>query len=158
MLIYILFILIFVGLDQWIKILVRQNLTGLSNIEVIPNFIHLTHQENRGISFSMLSDLPDSLRVPLLSGISLLVVLIMLIYLYLKWEKIIPLERWGFSLVLSGAIGNLIDRAFRQEVTDYMHFHFYDKSFFVNNLADDLISLGFVFMVYASFKEKAEEK
>ncbi|MCP4295003.1 MAG: signal peptidase II [Proteobacteria bacterium] len=158
MLIYILFILIFVGLDQWIKILVRQNLTGLSNIEVIPNFIHLTHQENRGISFSMLSDLPDSIRVPLLSGISLVVVLIMLIYLYLKWEKIITLERWGFSLVLSGAIGNLIDRAFRQEVTDYMHFHFYDKSFFVNNLADDLISLGFVFMVYASFKDKAEEK
>ena len=151
---YVLLICFLVGLDQVIKILVRQFLTSSSYIEIIPNFIHLTYQENRGISFSMLSNLPSAIRVPLLSGISLIVIIGIMIYLYRKWESIPRIERWGYSLILSGALGNLIDRLFRSQVTDYMYFHFYEKGFFVNNLADDLISIGFVLLVWQSFFKK----
>lgn len=76
------------------------------------------------------------------------------IYVYRTWNRLNTGERWGFTLILSGAIGNLIDRAFRQQVTDYMFFHFYDTPFFVNNLADDLISIGFVLLVWQSFRKK----
>ena len=151
---YIFLLVACVGLDQIIKVVIRENLTSHSYIELIPNFIHLTHQENQGVSFSMLAELPDFIRVPFLVGVSLSVVLAILVYLYLKWDETVTIERWGFTLVLSGAIGNLIDRVVRQEVTDYMHFHFYERSFFVNNLADDLISLGFIFMLYANFRAK----
>lgn len=151
MIFYLAVITVLVVVDQWIKVLVRTHLTSSSHIELIPNFIHLTYQENRGISFSMLSNLPDSIRVPLLAGVSAIVVIGIFIYLYVNWKKTSTMERWGFSLVLAGAIGNLIDRFFRQQVTDYMHFHFYEKSFFVNNFADDLISIGFVFVLLCGF-------
>ena len=153
---FIIITLLLTALDQVIKIIVRMTLTSSDNIKIIPNFIHLTYQENRGISFSMLSNLPDIYRVPLLSGGSILVIIGLSIYLYRQWENVNQGERWGFSLVLAGALGNLIDRAIRQEVTDYMHFLFYDHSFFVNNFADDLISIGFVLLVYfGTFKKQS---
>ena len=50
----------------------------------------------------------------------------------------------AFQLILAGAIGNLIDRALFGVVTDFIHFRFYSTSFFVNNIADILISAGVV--------------
>jgi len=135
------------ALDQAIKVWVRANLRPTDFVELIPNLIHLTYQENRGISFSIFSDLPDGLRAPLLAGISLVVIIAMSWYLIKEFVNMGTLDRWGYSLILSGALGNLIDRAFRHSVTDYMYFHFFDHGFFVNNLADDLISIGFVLLV-----------
>ncbi len=154
MLFFIFIVLSLVGLDQWIKHLVRSHLTSGSDIQIIPNLIHLTYQENKGISFSFLADLPEGIRVPLLAGISAVVVIGLLIYVFYSWSKLATLEKWGLTLIISGAIGNLLDRAFRAQVTDYMHFHFYNTSFFVNNLADDLISIGFLIMLYQSFVKK----
>ncbi len=144
-------IVVFIGIDQAIKYWVRAYLSSNSSIELIPNLIHLTHQENQGISFSLLSDLPDLVRIPLLAGISFIVVVILCVYVFRNWSGLRQAEKWGFSLIISGAIGNMIDRAFRQSVTDYMYFHFYDTGFFVNNLADDLISFGFIIMLYQAF-------
>ena len=150
---YLFVIVVLVGLDQGIKFLVRTNLTTTSNIELIPNLIHLTYQENKGISFSMFADLSDSYRVPFLAGISAIVVIGLIIYVIRRWSELLTGEKWGFSLILSGAMGNLFDRAIRKQVTDYMHFHFYETSFFVNNLADDLISIGFVLLLLYSFRK-----
>lgn len=147
-----------VAADQGIKYLVRLYLTPASYVEVIPNFIHLTYQENTGISFSLLSNLPTTVRVPLLAGVSLVVIIGLLIFVYRGWSHFSQGERWGFTLILSGAVGNLIDRAFRMQVTDYMFFHFFDISLFVNNLADDLISIGFVLIIWASLRKKESEK
>ena len=152
--IYVFAIALMAGLDQLIKFLVRQYLTNHSYIEVIPNFIHLTYQENKGISFSFLADLPTMLRVPLLAGVSAIVIIGLSVYFYQKWESLLQFEKWGFVFILSGALGNLWDRAVRQQVTDYMYFHYYDTGFFVNNLADDLISIGFVLIVIAGFLKK----
>jgi len=152
--IYIFAIVIMAGLDQLIKYLVRFYLTGQSYIEIIPNLIHLTYQENKGISFSFLADLPTMLRVPLLSGVSAIVIVGLSFYIYKKWETLLQWEKWGFVFILSGALGNFWDRAVRQQVTDYMYFHYYDTGFFVNNLADDLISIGFVLIVISGFLKK----
>ncbi len=151
MVFYIVLILCLAGIDQCIKYWIRANLTSNSYIEVIPNFIHLTYQGNKGISFSFLSNLPEALRVPLLTGIPLIIVVCWLLYVYKRWIHFSHIEKWGFALILAGAIGNLWDRIFRQQVTDYMCFHFYETGFFVNNFADDLISIGFVLIVIRAF-------
>ena len=153
MYLYFLIIVVLVGLDQGIKALVRSSLNAQSNIVLIPNLIHLTYQENKGISFSMFADLPDTYRVPILAGISAIVVLGLIIYVVRRWSDLLTGEKWGFSLIISGAVGNLLDRAIREQVTDYMHFHFYETSFFVNNLADDLISIGFILLLLHSFRK-----
>lgn len=150
MLLYSIIIIVLFALDQLIKVLVRTYLSSHSFIEVIPNFIHLTYQENKGISFSMFSSLPEGIRAPILASLSGIIIVGLLIYIYKHWVTISILERWGFTLIISGALGNFWDRAVRQQVTDYMYFHFYDVGFFVNNFADDLISIGFVFLVYKS--------
>ncbi|MBU2512830.1 signal peptidase II [bacterium] len=152
--IYIVVISILVSIDQIIKIIVRNTLTSSSYIELIPNFVHLTYQENKGISFSLLADIPSAIRVPILTGVSALVIIGLCIFIFKNRHNLTKGEMWGFSLILSGAIGNLIDRAVRKQVTDYMFFHFFEKSFFVNNLADDLISFGFVLIVWQSFRKK----
>ena len=152
--IYVVAIALMAGLDQLIKFLVRQYLTSHSYVEIIPNLIHLTYQENKGISFSFLADLPTMLRVPLLAGVSAIVIIGLSVYIYQKWESLLQWEKWGFVFILSGALGNLWDRIVRQQVTDYMYFHYYDTGFFVNNLADDLISIGFVLIVIAGFLKK----
>ncbi|MBT3225070.1 MAG: signal peptidase II [Deltaproteobacteria bacterium] len=148
---YLTFIAVFIGLDQLLKFTARLYLQSGSYIELIPNLIDLTLQENQGISFSLLSDLPSLVRVPLLAGISLIVVVGLCIYVFRNWTALVTGEKLGFSLIISGAVGNLIDRVVRQQVTDYMYFHFYDTGFFVNNLADDLITIGFLIMVYQAF-------
>ena len=155
---YIFIISILVAVDQWIKYLVRTNLSSEAYIELIPNFLHLTYQENRGISLSMLADLPETIRVPLLAGISVFVIIGLCIYIFRSWNHLNTGERWGFSLIISGAIGNLLDRAIRKQVTDYMFFHFYKTGFFVNNLADDLISVGFVLILWHSIFKKDVNK
>ncbi len=156
--IYIFITFLLVGADQLIKYSVRSYLSPESFIEVIPNFIHLTHQENQGISFSLLSNLPTGIRVPLLAGISTLVIIGLCVYVIRNWQELNLGERWGFTLIISGALGNLLDRAIRMQVTDYMFFHFFDTSFFVNNLADDLISIGFVLIVWQSIFKKGTPK
>ncbi len=154
---YITLILVFTGLDQLLKFAARLYLQPGSYVELIPNLIDLTLQENQGISFSLLSDLPALVRIPLLAGISLVVVVGLCIYVFRNWTSLATGEKWGFSLIISGAVGNLIDRIVRQQVTDYMFFHFYETGFFVNNLADDLITVGFVIILFQAFVTKKGE-
>ena len=143
------------ALDQVIKVWARAALAEGAYLELIPNFIHLTHQENRGISFSFLANLPDVWRAPLLAGVSALVILGLGVYCYRHRHSLPTSEAWGYSLILAGAMGNLIDRAWRHSVTDYMYFHWYDTGFFVNNLADDLISVGFVLILWSGLRGKS---
>lgn len=148
--------LLFAFTDQVAKEIARKFLTSESYLEVIPNMIHLTYQENKGVSFSFLNNLPDSYRVPLLVSVSTLVIVGIAFYLYRQWKNTNRIERWGFTLVLGGAIGNLIDRAFYHSVVDFMYFHFYETGFFINNLADDYISIGFVLLLINSFLKEKE--
>ncbi|MDT8446445.1 MAG: signal peptidase II [bacterium] len=150
---YVALILLLTLSDQLIKVAARRYLPTDHVVEVIPHFIGLIYQENRGISFSLLSELPETLRQPVLAGVSALVVVALSVYLWRRWERVPTLERYGFAMILSGALGNLIDRAFRGSVTDYMYFHAYQTGFFVNNFADDLISIGFVLVLWQSFKK-----
>lgn len=141
-------------LDQGVKIWVRNSLNSTDYVELIPNFIHLVKVQNKGISFNWLHNLPDQWRALLLVSGTLVIISIMCIYIALSWAKLSTLERWGFSMILGGALGNLADRLLLGSVTDYMFFHIFSYGLFVNNLADDLISIGFVFLLVHAFFKK----
>ena len=70
--------IIFLGLDLSSKIWIRLNVPLYETTELLANKLDLTHVQNRGVSFSFLSDISDSFRVPLLVGVSLLAVVAML--------------------------------------------------------------------------------
>jgi len=139
-------------LDQGSKIWVRLAEPQGFHI-IIPNFIDLVHVENRGVSFSMLGDLNDGIRRPLLSLISLAAMILIGVYWRVHRQGMNTWTHLAFMLILSGAAGNLIDRALFGTVTDFLHFRFYSTSFFVNNIADILISGGVVAYVIGAWKQ-----
>ncbi|MCH8843580.1 MAG: signal peptidase II [SAR324 cluster bacterium] len=131
-------------LDQLPKIWVRAHIPMHHTMNLIPYLIDLTHVENKGVSFSMLGGLPELVRVPILVGISLAAVAVLAYYWIRYRNRMNAWTHFGFVLILAGASGNLIDRAVFGTVTDFFHFRFFETSFFVNNVADILISLGVV--------------
>ena len=139
--------LVFLLMDLGSKIWVRINVPLYEATQLLPNFIDLTHVQNKGVSFSFMADFPDMIRLPLLVGIPLIAIAGMLYYLIRYWESIDFYTRSGLTCIIPGAIGNLIDRAYYGYVTDFFHFRWYETGFFVNNIADIFISFGVVFFV-----------
>ena len=131
-------------LDQLTKAAVRMYVPLYKTQTLIPNLIDLTHVENKGVSFSLLGNLDENWRVPLLVGVSGVAVLLLSFFWLRHRKEMSRLADLAFMLILPGAVGNLIDRAIFGTVTDFFHFRFYTVSFFVNNVADILISLGVV--------------
>ncbi len=143
-------IVILTLIDQGSKIWVRENVGMHEITPLLTNFLDLTFVENRGVSFSFLADLPDIIRLPLLIGISLIAVVWMIYYLVRHWNDLDSYMRFAFICIIPGALGNLIDRALLGAVTDFLHFRWYENSFFVNNLADCFISAGVVFFILST--------
>lgn len=145
-------------LDQGTKTLVRVYVPLHRSSVLLPNLIDLTHVENKGVSFSFLAGLSDGVREPLIIGISLLAVALLGSYWWLQRKHLNALSHFAFQLILGGAIGNLIDRAVFGAVTDFLHFRFYSTSFFVNNVADILISTGVVAFVLGMIRMSRHER
>ena len=150
--------MILLAADQFSKIWVRDNIPLYEMTSLVPHFLDLTHVQNRGVSFSFLSDLSDPIRIPLLVGVSLVAVIGMLYYLIRYRQTLDLYTRLGLAFIIPGAIGNLIDRAWFGQVTDFIHFRWYDFSFFINNVADCLISIGVVGFFITLIRERNQTR
>ena len=64
----------------------------------------------------------------------------------------------SFSLILSGALGNLIDRVVRGYVVDYISFTLFNREMSVFNLADTYITIGVILLIYIVIKEGKNER
>ncbi len=146
--------IVFLGLDLGSKIWVRANIPLYETTGLLTNFLDLTHVQNRGVSFSFLADYSDSIRIPLLVGVSLVATVAMLYYQTRYWDELDFCTCSGLACVIPGAVGNLIDRVVYGYVTDFFHFRWYETSFFVNNIADCFISVGVVFFIIPIFFHK----
>jgi len=125
-----------VALDQWIKWLVETRLVMHEPVDLLP-FLALYRTYNTGVAFSMFSWVGDRGLI----FVSLAVIGFVL-YLAARSDPRHTLARIGFALVVSGAVGNLVDRALHGHVIDYILFHTPVWSFAVFNLADAFISVG----------------
>lgn len=123
-----------VAIDQGIKLWATVNLAPVGSMPLIPGVIELRFYLNDGAAFSILGG--KQIFLILFTGVALLVVAWYL--LFKKPKK--PLEYIGWLLVLSGGLGNLVDRVLNGEVVDYFNFLFMD--FAVFNFADVLITTG----------------
>lgn len=134
-----------VALDQWVKYLVETRLELHEKVDVLP-FIALFRTYNTGIAFSMLSWFGDK-------GLIVVTLLVAAFILVLAWRSD-PAQifaRLGFTLILGGAVGNLIDRVIYGHVVDYVLFHTPVWSFAVFNLADAFITVGAGLVILEEF-------
>lgn len=132
-------------LDQVIKYLVETRMAYAEQIDILP-FLALFRVHNDGIAFSMLSWLHDGGLIAITVGVIAFV-------LYLWWTNAPDrrLARYGFALIIGGAIGNLIDRSMHGYVVDYVLFHLPNWSFAVFNLADAFITIGAGLIILEEF-------
>ena len=113
---YEVIVAILIGLDQIIKYWALNYLQVVESIPVINNIFNLTYVENRGAAFGMLQNNQT---------IFIVVAAIASCYgiYYLHTKKMNNIGKIGIILVISGAIGNLIDRVRLGFVVDYLDFH-----------------------------------
>ena len=132
-----------IGADQYTKYFISSNYTLAESHTFIPKIIDITYVKNSGAAWGMLSD-----RTWLLISITTVVMLIC-IALLLKYGTKNKLLFWAMALVLSGGIGNMIDRIFKGgSVVDFLHFTFWPQ-FPVFNIADCAVVLGaFLLVIY----------
>lgn len=126
-------------LDQVTKLLAAQFLAYHQPVPLIP-MLNLTLSHNPGAAFSFLGDAAGWQRW-LFSGFAVLVSVIVVVWL----RRLPPWDRWmtwGLSLLLGGAVGNLIDRVFYGHVIDFIHVYYGQWSYPIFNVADCGITVG----------------
>ena len=138
----IVFVILLV-LDQASKLLIERHIPLHQAIEVIPGFFAIAHVENRGAAFGLLANLPGA-------GILFVVIsliAIVLIIAYFRWLK--EGEVWTplcLALVLTGAVGNLIDRFRLGSVVDFLDVHYRGWHWPAFNVADSCITVGVILL------------
>ena len=150
-----LLIIFLVVLDQISKILISSYLSLGESLNLLP-FLNFTLIHNSGIAFSFFDEggnISRWLLVVVVSGI-----LAYLLFLMYKITSKNRLELMSFILIISGGLGNLVDRVFLGYVVDFVHVFYQDYSFYVFNMADSYITVGIIlYLSYFFFIERAEE-
>jgi signal peptidase II len=138
---WIWFIALIVSLDQGTKHLVVSSLHANRPVTILPAVDFLLSY-NKGISFSWFQLADDVQRWPLVS------LSILASGLLGWWLSRIPSGRpfltMGLSLILGGALGNMLDRARIGSVIDFIHVYYKAWSFAVFNVADAAITVGVI--------------
>ena len=125
---------VLVALDQLVKYLVMTNIPLGEHVPFIPHVLDLTYVTNTGAAFSLFSEHTWALAV-----VSLVMSIVLALAL---WKGLFrhPLGRLTLTLLLAGAVGNLIDRALRGYVVDMFNVLF--MHFAVFNVADICVVVG----------------
>ena len=145
-----------VVVDQVTKIVVDRTMTLHYSIPIIKNFFNLTYIRNTGAAFGILAGSDASVRLPFLIFFSLLAIVFILVLL-----RRLPESEKGLitalSFVLSGAIGNLIDRLIYGEVIDFLDFYWSSYHWPAFNFADSFITLGVMITLYRLVRNKGDD-
>lgn len=135
-------------LDQWTKSLASSQLEyGLALH--INSFLNLTLLHNPGAAFSFLSD-AGGWQHWLFGGIAFCVAVILVVWIARLRDGSLVLAA-GLALILSGAVGNLIDRLRFGYVVDFIQLHYQQWYWPAFNVADFAITVGAALLIFDSF-------
>lgn len=147
MLLWILIIAASIILDQITKLIVVNTMHLHETIPLIEKFFSFTRVHNYGAAWGMLSD-----HRWIFIAVTAIAIIILPIFLY-KYRKLHFLFGFSLSLIIGGAIGNMIDRVALGYVVDFLQFTFID--FPVFNVADICVTCGAALMfIYIAFIDK----
>ena len=144
-------------LDQWTKYLVVQKLPLYRGVEVIQGFFNLTHMRNTGGAFGIFGGEKGGFGSVLFVAVSLIAIGA-IVFLFIKIKENERMLALSFSLILSGAIGNLIDRLRYGEVVDFLQFYLSFLPWHIFNpwptfnIADSAICIGIGLMALELLK------
>jgi signal peptidase II len=132
--------------DQLTKLAVRRSLPLYDHINIIPGFLDLTHVQNTGAAFGILNAADFPYKPAVMIGIAAIALVAIAAYgTQLGFHE--RLARFGLSLILGGAFGNLIDRAVAGHVVDFVDVYWGNSHFWAFNVADAAITAGAVLVL-----------
>jgi signal peptidase II len=134
-------------LDRVTKIWIERNVGMFDTVPVVAGVFNIVHTKNRGAAFGFLNDAPDAWRTLFLVVVSLVILgMIGQMLWQATRESSTAKLRLALALVFGGAVGNLYDRVWRGEVTDFLQVFLGSYEWPSFNVADSAISTGAVLL------------
>ncbi|MBF0312869.1 MAG: signal peptidase II [Oligoflexia bacterium] len=134
-----------IALDQASKIAIRAKMYLGESISIIDGLFNLWHVKNYGVAFGMGSNAHELIRTIFFLGLPVIACFVLT---YLIWRgckaesKATGLQLAAYTLILGGAVGNLLDRFLFGFVTDFLDFYWNSSHFATFNIADTSISIA----------------
>ena len=142
-------------LDQLTKIYIDRTMELHSSITVIEGFFSITYLRNKGAAFGILAD--SAWRLPFFLLVSTIAVAVILVVIKrMRDDQVLNVA--SLSLILSGALGNLIDRVRLGEVIDFLDVHWQGHHWPAFNIADSAICVGVFLLAIEMIQEERREK
>src|SRR6187455_1245065 len=136
-----------IAIDQITKAIVRSVVPLFETRPLVSGLVDLVHVRNEGVAFGLLNNLDMRYKWALTTALAMAALLGIAYYAnHVRREE--WLARLGLSMILGGAIGNLIDRALHGYVLDFVDVYWRTWHFWAFNVADASISVGAV-LVFA---------
>ncbi len=150
--IYYVIALFVIAIDQISKWLIVKNMELGTSIPIIDNVLYITSHRNRGAAWGILEN-----KMWFFYIITVVFVAFIVFYMkkYAKTDKLLGIS---LGLILGGAIGNFIDRVFRQEVVDFIHVYIFSYNYPVFNIADSALCIGVVLIIIQTLLEGKKTK
>ena len=141
---YLIISLLIVTFDYIIKLKVKNNMNVGESINVVGNFFKITYIQNKGAAFGMLQ---EQQNLFLIVG---LITIVFLVNLFLKTKD--KITKISISMVIGGALGNIVDRLLYGYVVDM--FDFNGVWSYIFNFADICVVLGVGLLTLGIIRQK----
>ncbi len=142
--------------DQVSKSIVSHYVPYGGHINVIKGFFNISHVHNRGAVFGIFNRPGNSLIFVILTLASLIAFAV-IIYLFIKVPPSERFLKFTFSLIIIGALGNLLDRLLRGHVIDFLDFYINGLHWPSFNMADSCLTIGAVLMAYVLLFKRGDK-
>ena len=140
---YFFFTLFIFIIDRVSKLWIISIFNSENNLEIkISSFINLNLIWNKGIAFGLFS-YGEKFEYNLLTGLIIMIISIVF-WMTIKTKG---LEKYGFLMILGGALGNIFDRLYYSAVPDFIDMYYKNFHWFVFNVADIFITVGVLMLI-----------
>ena len=140
---YFFFTLFIFIIDRVSKLWIISIFNSENNLEIkISSFINLNLIWNKGIAFGLFS-YGEKFEYNLLTGLIIMIIAIVF-WMIIKTKG---LEKYGFLMILGGALGNIFDRLYYSAVPDFIDIYYKNFHWFVFNVADIFITVGVLMLI-----------
>lgn len=140
---YFFFILFIFILDRISKLWIISIFNSENNLEIkISSFINLNLIWNKGIAFGLFS-YGEKFEYNLLTGL-IIIIIVIVFWMIIKTKGF---EKYGFLMILGGALGNIFDRLYYSAVPDFIDIYYKNFHWFVFNVADIFITVGVLMLI-----------
>ena len=136
----VLLVILAVLLDQITKIIIISTVSPYNSIPIIQNIFHITYVQNSGTFFGLFKE-----GTKFFIFISVIAIFVITTFLLKNMSKLKLRQKLSLAFILSGAIGNLIDRLRLGYVVDFLDFRVWP----VFNLADSFITIGAIMLIFS---------